>query len=556
MSPSLTSRLILAVTGIATIAVCNASEQFCPELYHKGVLELDVNPAFLNVDEYYNEYGEKQQGLTISSFYHFTFTCPADPADGVCVPNPPFAADQVGRIENIKDVDPASFDFESHYQKLTDLEDPPKTTWPNDAQRIPDGMLPFEGVIIPQGFHPIPTAGRLTIVNLDTPDLREYIVHEATLDPPPGGDDDEPRFFHKALFYDMDDDGLLDIVTVRSGFKVLPPYVYPPFSELVYYKNPGDDGLDPDIEWEERILYGGIPPFLFGPDIYLAMYDLDGDGVPEIVATHFFTGDDPTKPQPTKGKIVMYGAPFGESWKDVNGTDPNAQPRIKLINESQGFPFSIEIVDLNGDGKMEILATNHQPNCLPFPGIPGRVYVLEQPESGNVFNDDWTVRVLLDGILPQPTPPGARGMRLAPGHAIPFHPKRNSHKRPWILVSGDEAGKVWMMKPKGRDFEYKTAVIFDINDYYGEGTTQTFTPQGLTISTIGEPAIRYEYDASKKKAGFLRKKKNHGAAAEIYIPVFEAKEIHIFSFDKDKGEESIDCPSDVTYECPAPPPQP
>lgn len=608
------------------IALCGA--EWCPRLFHKRSLELDVNPAFLNADEYYDQDGEKSYGLTISSFLHYTFRYNND--TGMYVPNqPPFAPDQVGRIEDILHVD--DFDFATEYEKLTG----PKTTWPNDARRIPDDVLPFEGIIVPQGFHLTPTAGRLSIINLDDENRTEYIVHESTFDPPfdpPFGvDGDEPRFFHKVIFYDMDGDGLRDIVTVRSGFK-LPPFSYPPFSELVYYKNPGDK-LDPKVEWEETILYGDSPSDPFGPDICLAMHDFDGDGTPEIVATHFFSGDneydDPLAP-PTKGKIVMYGAPFQGSWGDVNASNP---PRVKLIDDSQGFPFGIEIVDLNGNGKMEILATNHQPNCMPFLGVQGRVYALEQPASGNVYDDNWTVHVLLDGILPQPTPAGARGMRLAPGHAIPFFPNKQerNENRPWILLSGDQAGKVWVMKPSDRDFEYETAVVFDINDYYGDRATQTYTSDGLTVSTIGEPAIFYtETDEKYKKEPHGResmsKKTKHGlkgsskatertslvsmsstsehmstsrrskgkessskgskakstkssksrskgskgsvrglkvlkrnfsrnqrvedaaGIAEIYIPVFEAKEIHVLSFDGENSER-VNCPSGVIYAC-------
>lgn len=591
------------------------SADFCPRrLYRKGVLGLEVNPAFLNAAEYDTDNGEHSYGLTISSFFHNTFS--QDDDTGMFMPNqPPFAPDQVGRIADILDVEPDEFDFTTDYEKVTG----PNTTWPNDARRVPDGVLPFEGLIVPQGFHAVPTAGRLSIIKLD--DLKEYIVHESTLEPPfdfGAGDIDKPRFFHKALFYDMDNDGLQDIVTVRSGFKISPTS-YPPFSELVYYKNPGKD-LDPEKEWEEHVLYGGTPADPFGPDISLAMHDFEGDGSPQIVGTHYFTGDDddgnPSTP-PTKGKIVMYGAPLGGSWKDVGASNP---PRVKLIDDSNGFPFSVEIVDLNGDGKTEILATNHQPNC--FPGIQGRVYALEQPASGDIFSDDWTVHVLSDGILPQPTPAGARGMRLAPGHAFPFYPNKQqeSGNRPWILVSGDEAGKVWMMKPVGSAFEYDVAIVFDINDYYGNETTQSFTSDGFTVSTIGKPAIFYDevdtkcekgqgrespsmskqmkhglkgstkkrettlsesskawsmheskmskrksfFEASKSmdtkskgskrglkvlKRNFLRRKcAEKPAFAEIYIPVFEAQEIHILSFDGDR-KERINCPVDVTYAC-------
>ncbi|MCU0663551.1 MAG: hypothetical protein MUC50_14635 [Myxococcota bacterium] len=540
---------LLAFT-FATVSVgaISAEEAFCPKVYHKGVLELDINPAFLHVDEYNYGNGQKVEGLTVSSFYNMDFST-----------GRPFAADQVGLIMDIDHVTPDNFDFDANYAKLTDLAPGmPKTTWPNEAQRVPDGVLPFEAVVAPQGFHAPPFAGRLTLINLDSPNKQEYIVHQSTMNPafPPGSPNNSPRFYHVALFHDMDGDGLDDIVTVRSGFKILttvmPPMVYPPFSELVWFRNPGAL-IDPNTPWQAVVLYGGPFAGFMGPDIALEMYDFENDGVPEIVATHFFTGDSSMAPggMPTKGKIAIYGAPVGGSWLDVNAYSPYAQPRVKVISDNRGFPFGLEIVDLNGDGQVEVLATNHQVNCTPYPTPAGQVYVLEPPVSGNIFSEEWPATVLLDGIRPQPNAPGARSMRMAPGHAITFYPKEKQDKpgkRPWIVVSGDQAGKVWIMKPEGDAFGYDTAVLFDINDYYGANTTQTATASGVYISTIGKPALRYDDEKGKGcKHGHHGKKSK--AVTEIYIPVFEAMDIHVFSFDKDKGEDKVVCPADVTLSC-------
>ena len=84
--------------------------------------------------------------------------------------------------------------------------------------------------------------------------------------------------------------------------------------------------------------------------------------------------------------------------------------RVKDIAMDQGKPFGIKIVDVNGDGVVDILATNHQPDgSAEWPSqIPGRVLAFEQPSSGDIFCDDWTTYVLLDDIRPQPSLPGAR----------------------------------------------------------------------------------------------------------------------------------------------------
>ena len=83
-------------------------------------------------------------------------------------------------------------------------------------------------------------------------------------------------------------------------------------------------------------------------------------------------------------------------------------------------------MDLNGDGKIDILCSNHQPDgSTTWPSdIPGRVYALEQP-NGDIFGNDWTTHILLDDIRPNPSLPGAQSSRLAPGAASAIFPFAN-----------------------------------------------------------------------------------------------------------------------------------
>jgi hypothetical protein len=515
----------------------------CPALYEKGILSLDFNPGFLHVDAYDDGTGETRDGLTISSF-HNAFVRP-----GQTPPVGFFERDLVARIENIDgalacgDFDPAT-----DVEILTDLAPGmPKTVWPNDAVRAPDGVFPFEAVVVPQGFHPAPFPGRLTAINLDDAQRTEYVIDQSTQNgwTPTGPFDptNAPRFYHRALFLDMDGDELLDIVSVRSGFRV-GPGVYPPFSELVYFKNPGA-ALSPTTEWQEVVLYGGPAAGFLGPDVHLEAHDFEGDGVPEIVATHFFSASNQTPP--TAGKISLYGAPVGGTWADVNAL-AFALPRVKDLSSDQGFPFDVQVVDLDLDGRADILATNHQPdNCTPptSSAVPGRVYALSQPADGDIFGSDWTTHILLDDIRPNPStqpisPPG----RLAPGRAQAFHPKRahEGKQKPWIVVGGDEASKVWVLRPRhpGRrgNFEYKASVIFDINEHYGPNTTQTpmLNPFGITISTIGGIAVRYDGEGPS-------------ARAELYVPVFEAKDIHVFTFRKGPRHARVSCDESAPLSC-------
>jgi len=513
--------ILSALIAFFAALAYNNGNKFCPKIYRKEIINLDFNPAFMNFNDVSNN-----ANLIITSFFNVKFDISQTP------PQPPrpvvLKPDLVAKIALGKKGGFAGQPVEV----ITDpppLFGPPKTVWPNEALPAPQGVFPFQALIIAQGFHPAAFPGRLTAIDLST--LTEYVIQQSKEAP-----DGSPWFYHNVVFLDVDGDSLLDIITVRSSFRI-GRFPNPPSGQLVWFKNPGSESLASDTPWDETILYSGFD----GPDIYLEMHDFDGDGIDEIIATHFFTGS----------KISIYGAPEGGNWKDVDATNANApQVRKVDISNDQGKPFSIEIVDLNGDGQVDILATNHQEDNCTFPAlINGKVYALEQPSDGNLFlGGAWKTRVLLDGIFPQPSAPGSMVSRLAPGDAQTFYPTRRMEEdksiRPWIVVGGDEAGKVWILRPvrqKGSStsegaWKYSAAIIFDINDEYGPGTTQTEIPEKplITISTIGKVAVRYDEEGIN-------------GVAELYIPVFEGQQIHVFSFRRGTSQkcledEKLDCP--------------
>ncbi len=520
--------------GLAVAA--NSTASFCPEIYPRGVMSLPFNPAFLHIQRFNAAAGGKADGLLMSSFFNARKNAAGTKVEDF------FERDLIAVIPNLDSLDIEAFDADRDLKILSDNDGVSRQVWPNETARVPDGVVPFEAIVAPQGFQSTPRPGRLSLINLDDPELTEYIVHQSSFKAPrcePGSADNQPWFYHDAKFIDMDQDGRRDIVTVRSSF-IVAGGICPPTGQLVWFKNPGDE-LRPDQAWRETVLVD-TQPKPGGPEINMNIFDFEGDGIPEVVATHFFKYD----------AMTIYGAPADGQWSDVD-LENGIVPRQHDISRGQGNPFAVEIVDLNLDGRVDILTSNHQgDNCFSATQfeVPGRVMVLEQPADDKLFSSKWLLHVIKDDIRPNPTyPPPQRGPgRLAPNRAVAFWPARilQDQTKPWILVGGDEASRVWILKPQfpldSERWEYESAVIFDINDYYGVNTTQTLLsdPPGISISTIGGLSWRYDQPGPM---GF----------AEIYFPVFEAKDVHVMSFRPQEGRPAIDCPPDVSIACPVPP---
>ncbi len=526
----------LLIVFVASLSACSAlppepaESDFCPVVYRKGVIDMPVNASFLHVQTFSDGRGGTREDLLFSSFFNAV-----KDKGGVKVER--FSSrDLVGRILDIGNLDLDNFDPERDVEILSDLDGVSRQVWPNETARVPDGVVPFEAVMSPQGFLSTPRPGRLTLLNLEDLAGPEYIVDQSTFKPPrcePGSTDNQPWFYHDARYIDMDDDGLRDIVSVRSSLITSGGFCAPT-GQLVWFKNPGD-ALDPNVEWEETILVDVEPP-PGGPEVNMNAYDIDGDGVEEIFASHFFKYD----------AITIYGAPEGKRWSDV---DPAAGLNVRQndIMRGQGRPFKIKFADLNNDGRLDVLTSNHQGDqCFDVTktDVPGRAIAIEQPADGDIFGSDWRVHVIKDNIRANPTfPKPERGPgRLAPNHAIPFWPERalQGTTKPWVVLGGDEASKVWVLRPADEspdNWRYESAVIFDINDYYGPNTSQTLLddPQGVSISTVGGLSWRYDRPGPEGRA-------------EFYIPVFEAREIQVIAFRE--TEERIACPADIYPACP------
>lgn len=217
------ARIIAAAAWLTAVAAaCSASDEIPHyEYHHLGQFGLK-RPAYTSVEKYHG-----RDALVVSSF-------------GVINGKVSIVPDVAERLDDVAAIKPTT---------LTD-----HLIWPNLAQRVPDEAFDIPDLFLVCGGFLVPGAktGQLTLL-----DARTNLVgrHELTKD--------EPGFFyHSAVWFDVNGDGRLDILTAKVNY----PYHGEPKGRLLWLENPGhfDQGA-----WKERALYEG-------PDVFFRIADLDG----------------------------------------------------------------------------------------------------------------------------------------------------------------------------------------------------------------------------------------------------------------------------------------
>jgi len=284
-----------------------------------------------------------------------------------------------------------------------------KIDWPNAATGVDPSVFGFPAVIVGSGFLvPSHTTGGIWLMeasanptNLTTP---AKITKDKQDKLPDSG-----WFYHQGELKDMDGDGKLDIVTARCQFGVWP--WAKKNGELVWLQQPTENPLT-QTPWVEHKLIGG-PDFTF--------CKRPGDGPLALAAPEFIN------------ETIMY-------YHMQNGT---LQSRI--LDDTSGPGFSCTWTDLNGDGRLELLATNHQ-------NQNGSVYAYsfdgDDPATATVSR-----HVLASGFSAVTTKQGT----ASPGDAFAFQPKVGATTKPHIFVSADNADSVFILVPNSEDpndFQY------------------------------------------------------------------------------------------------------
>jgi hypothetical protein len=329
-------------------------------------------------------------------------------------------------------------------------------TWPNEARLIDSKIFPSEGLLVSGGFLvPGKSTGAVTFVPWNHPD------NALTLTTAKKG-----WYYHRTEEWDVNNDGLMDIVTARGTI----PMMGKPDGELLWLENPGEVQLN--VPWQEHIIARG-------PDVHFrilnhALTSQENKTPLTIIATEF-----------SARKMTAFRQTAGGSFERT------------ILDDTLGAAFDIQLEDLNADGRIDLLVTNHEPDSK------ASVFGYEiDSESLKIIKR----HTLLTGIETR-----QKGIKQAsPGTILAFHPVPGTiyaQAKPWILVSGDGSQRAHLLIPKHesdeQSWEYHEHIIWDAQ------------------STVGQSAIG-DLDGDGR--------------VEIMIPAYDKNEIAVFTVTPHKSQ--------------------
>ena len=344
------------------------------------------------------------------------------------------------KLDSLQDVNP---------QSLTS-----RITWPNEVGFANREVMGTEGLLVPKGFiMPWKNQGGVDFLPMHDGQAGDPI----SVTPPRSG-----WFYHRAVTADINNDGKEEILTAR-GMKPIP--VGASDGALVWLEPP--QGGSAQGPWEEHVI-------AHGPDSNFRYADIDGDGKKEIVATEFFNQ-----------KLDVF-------WQTADG-----QWQGRTIDDHIGSAFDVQVVDVNNDGRAEILATNHESDKEK-----SAVFAYEVPPDFKEKGGTFVRHTLANGFETA----FSFSPAASPGAAIPFHPNANAPTgKPWMLVSGDGSQKAYLLTPDSEDpsdWGYHCQTILEGGCTVGNGAV-------ADVDGDGRP--------------------------ELFVPAYEKGEVHVFRLVEPQG---------------------
>ncbi|XP_078584730.1 uncharacterized protein LOC144866912 [Branchiostoma floridae x Branchiostoma japonicum] len=410
----------MATKSVSFVLVLCACAQLSLTLTFKQVGVMDVrSPAFLGLLPNVTSSGVTKYDLLISTFSGIPFT--QDYVWGV--------PDVGSRLQK-----PGSWTPEVITNQLH---------WPNEIEPVPVDVFGKGGVVSVAGgfFLPTKTEGGLFLIDgwpgkAETGSPADISSNDVKQD----------WFFHRVEWLDMDGDGRKDALTARAYFN---PLGGTSKGELLWFQQPESDPVNTQF-WS-------LHKIITGPDTFFrtASLPIGGKLRTVIITCGYFSKE------------------LRITWtEDPKGNWTNAKSINSAVIDDGLQYFSVEVADLNADGKDDLLVTVNSPNN-------GTVYVYEVPEDAATQPFK---RILLKSGYSVP------GFFLngkgAPGSAFPFYPSTNGKGKPYILVSGDDDRHAYVMTPLSqdlKDWRYKQDTV-----YHGGGTVGQIVMADVNADGIQE----------------------------------------------------------------------
>jgi hypothetical protein len=307
------------------------------------------------------------------------------------------------------------------------IVDEKKLLWPNLVSKH-DGTL-----IVPDGFLPPgKTNGNM------------YAFVNGALEPL--APDYKDTFYHEADWIDFTGDGVKDLLTARVHELSEGPFKKNITGQLLWLEAPAN-GSYTSGPWKEHIIAEG-PDILF--ERYPHTLRVDGvDGVHAIFCSEFFA----------QRLTIHFVTPTGKFLK------------TRVIDTDVPYrPFMVRIEDLMGDGKLQLLVTNHANK-----EEVSRVVAYEIPDD--IVDGTYEKHVLASGFKTKFTiTPGA----ASPGFAYGFHPRAKTEGPKHILLEGDGSHQVYLLTPvKDQRLTYNTTMVTDIGGTVGALLIRDFDGDGI-----------------------------------------------------------------------------
>ncbi|CAH1800870.1 unnamed protein product [Owenia fusiformis] len=339
-------------------------------------------------------------------------------------------------------------------QQLSD-----EVEWPREPGSIPFEVFGHEAIHAPDGFLvPGKDEGTVNIIDMrNNPPTTHQLI---------------PRdwwFYHRVTWMDMNGDGRIDIVTARARRE---PNTGITISELIWLEHPAS--ANPLLEeWDVNVLSEDV-----ADTMHRALnLTVDGRTYQVIFTIGYFSG---------RVSVFWTTNPNGY-WTNVN------EVRSRTIDSDIQRGFSVELEDVNNDGKLDIIVPDNSVTN-------GSVLVYEIPNDFRV--DPFPKHNLQSGFVPLRDDDDAG----SPGTVNSFYPRANATgSKPYLMVSGDDDGKAYILTPRSqdpRDWSYDIHLLFESDE-------ELFSPIVGKLSAV---------DADGD--GFT----------EIILPEYWADIMHVYSY--------------------------